>query len=44
MMYVSRIIILYTLNLHSAVYQLYLSTTGRKKERDPIDLPSPLHQ
>ena len=31
MMYVSHIITLYTLHLHSAVCQLYLSKTGRKK-------------
>ena len=30
MMYVNQIIILYTLNLHSAVRQLYLNKTGRK--------------
>ena len=31
MMYVSQIIMLYTLNLYSAVWQLYLNVTGRKK-------------
>ena len=30
MMYVSQIIMLYTLNLYSAVCQLYLIETGRK--------------
>ena len=29
-MYVSQIIMLYTLNLYSAVRQLYLNKTGRK--------------
>ena len=33
MMYVSQIIMLYTLNLYSAVCQLYLKKTGRKKLR-----------
>ena len=31
MMYVSQIIMLYTLNLYSAECQLYLNKTGRKK-------------
>ena len=31
MMYASQIIMLYTLNLHSAICQLYLNKTGRKK-------------
>ena len=31
MMYVSQIIMLYTLNLYSALGQLYLNKTGRKK-------------
>ena len=31
MMHVSQIIMLYTLNLYSAVCQLYLNKTGRKK-------------
>ena len=31
MMYVSQIIMLYTLNLHSTVYQLHINKTGRKK-------------
>ena len=31
MMPVSQIIMLYTLNLYSAVCQLYLNKTGRKK-------------
>ena len=31
MMYVSQIIMLYTLNLHSAACQLDLNKTGRKK-------------
>ena len=30
MMYVSQIIMLYTLDLYSALCQLYLSKTGRK--------------
>ena len=30
MMYVSQVIMLYTLNLYSAVCQLYLNKTGRK--------------
>ena len=30
MMYVCQIIMLYTLNLYSAVYPLYLNKTGRK--------------
>ena len=33
MMYVSQIIMLYTLNLYSAVFQLYLNKTGRKKNK-----------
>ena len=32
MTYVSHIIMLYTLNLYSAVCQLYLCKTGRKKQ------------
>ena len=31
MIYVSQIIMLYTLNLYSAVFQLYFNKTGRKK-------------
>ena len=31
MMYVTQVIILYTLNLYSAVCQLYLSKTEKKK-------------
>ena len=31
-MYVSQIIMLYTLNLYSAACQLYLSKTGREKK------------
>ena len=31
LMYVIQIIMLYTLNLHSAVCELYLNKTGRKK-------------
>ena len=31
MMYLSQIIMPYTLNLYSAVCQLYLNKTGRKK-------------
>jgi len=30
MIYVSQIIMLYTLNIHNAVHQLYLNKTGRK--------------
>ena len=30
MLYVSQIIMFYTLNLHSTVHQLYLNKTGRK--------------
>ena len=30
MMYVNEIIMQYTLNLYSAIYQLYLNETGRK--------------
>ena len=30
-MYISQIIMLYTLNLYSAVCQLHLNKTGRKK-------------
>ena len=33
MIYASQIILLYTLNLYSAVCQLYLSETGRKKSQ-----------
>jgi len=33
MMYVSQIIMLYTLNLHIDIRQLYLSETGRKKDK-----------
>ena len=32
MMYVSQIIMPYTLNIYSAICQLYLNKTGRKKE------------
>ena len=32
MMYVSQIMMLYTFNLYSAVYQLYLNKTGRLKK------------
>ena len=32
MLYVSQIIMFYTLNLHSTVHQLYLNKTGRKKK------------
>ena len=28
--YVSQIIMLYTLNLYSAIYQVYFNTTGKK--------------
>ena len=38
MMYVSQIIMLYTLNLYSAVCQLYLSKTGRKKLKTNTDI------
>ena len=34
MMYVSQIIMMYTLNLHSDVRQLYLSKTGIKKSNN----------
>ena len=38
MMHVSKIIILYSLNLYSAVCQLYFNTTGRKKKSNiPIN-------
>ena len=30
-MYVNKIIMLYTLNLYSAICQLYINKTGRKK-------------
>ena len=33
MMYVSQIIMLYTLNLYSAVRQLYINKTGRKNNK-----------
>ena len=33
-MYISQIIMQYTLNLYSVVCQLYLSKTGRKKKTD----------
>ena len=33
MVYVSQIIMLYTLNLYSTICQLYLDKTGRKKIR-----------
>ena len=36
-MYVTQIITLYTLNLYSAVCQLCLNKTGRKKEKNPIE-------
>ena len=36
MMYVSQIIMLYTLNLYSVVFQLYLNKTGRKKRNRAI--------
>ena len=32
-MYVRKIIMPYTLNLHSAVWQLHLNKTGRKKKK-----------
>ena len=31
MIYVSQIIMLYTLSIHNAVHQLYLNKTGGKK-------------
>ena len=34
MMYVSQIIMLYTLNLYSAVCQLFPNKTGRKKKEE----------
>ena len=40
MMYVNQIIMLYILNLYSAVSQLYLNKTGRKK-RGPRELLLP---
>ena len=33
MMYVSQIIVLYTLNLHSVVCQLYLNKIGEKERK-----------
>ena len=33
MMYVSQIIILYTLHLRTHIYQLHLSETGRRKDK-----------
>ena len=33
MVYVSQIIMLYTLNLHSAACQLYPNKAGRKKQK-----------
>ena len=33
MMYVSQIIMLYILNLYSAVFQLYLNKIGKKREK-----------
>ena len=33
MMYVSQIIMLYTLNLYSAVCQLYLNKAGRREKK-----------
>ena len=33
MVYVSLATILYTINLYSAVYQLYLNKTGRRKNK-----------
>ena len=35
MTYVTQIIMLYTLNLYSAVCQLYLNEAGRKKDAGP---------
>ena len=37
-MYVSQIIMLYTLNLYSAVCQLYLNKTGRTKRKEERSL------
>ena len=34
MMYVSQIVMLHTLNLFSAVCELYLNKTGRKKAKN----------
>ena len=39
MMYVNQIIMLYTLNLYSAVCQLHLNKTRRKKETKLMRLP-----
>ena len=36
MMYVSQTIMLYTLNLYSAMHKLYLNKTGRKKYTNKI--------
>ena len=36
MMYVTQIIMLYTLNLYSAVCQIYLNKTGRKIKETQI--------
>ena len=36
MMYAHQIITLYTLNFYSAICQLYLNKTGRKKKKFPI--------
>ena len=33
--YIYQIITLYTLNLHTVIYQLYLNKTGRKKQNAP---------
>ena len=41
MMYVSQIIMPHTLNLYSAVCQLYLSKTGRKKYKNYV---LPIHR
>ena len=36
MMYVSQVIMLYTMNLYSAVCQLYLNKTGFKKRKKKL--------
>ena len=42
-MYVSQIIMLYTLNLCSASHQLYLNKIGRKKIKDTEELNNQFH-
>ena len=38
MMYVIQIIMLHTLHLYSAVCQIYLNKTGKKKKKDNMDV------